>query len=148
MQRAGDLNQRAEFGEVATNGGGAGGNSDLADEPRQFGFVLNEDELVGVGEAETDSIGVRQFDDAGDSLAVHERAVTAVHVLDKVPVVADGDARVDARDAVIAQNKVILGEPADEERRLGQRHPAAVPTRIHHGQDSMLLVAFPVHKTG
>lgn len=78
--------------------------------------LQGEDELVGIRESELDAVGVFQFLSL-DALAVQVHPMAAVEVFEEVLALLQNDLRMLTRDAAVAQDQVVVPQPAHPERQ-------------------------------
>ena len=86
--------------------------------------VANIDHLVGIGDAEIDSIAGLQLV-AENFLSVYKSAVAAAHILQHEFAIDRQYLRLVAADSAVAQGQLVSGLPADPKRRGGHHHIAA-----------------------
>ncbi len=136
LQRARHLQHSAQLGQAPAHAGPRCLlTRHLLHEPFQLGAVQRKDQLVRIGHAELDAVGIVQ-PLALDALSIHIHAMPAAQILDRVFAVCENDLGVVAGGAAVAQDQMAVGLAADLERHGLDFNARAVAVGIDHDQRS------------
>jgi len=103
--------------------------SELLDQPGKLGAVHPENELVGIGKAKFDAVGVAQRL-AFHPLTIDINAMQAAGIFDFVLAALLHDAGMLARGSAVAQDQVVIGLAADFKGQRRDFHAGTVAAGV------------------